>query len=115
MRHWYRLVGAGSEGARTFERDGVVAALVPASAQRSVVNAVVYERPEPLGGHCPPLGVDDDGSGRVQAAVRELLAAAERQNEGADGDAERRPARTLRAVGPRARNGTGEGGSVSRQ
>jgi N-acetylglutamate synthase-like GNAT family acetyltransferase len=48
MLHWYRLVGAGSEGARTLERDGVVAALVPASAQRSVVNAVVYERPEAL-------------------------------------------------------------------
>jgi N-acetylglutamate synthase-like GNAT family acetyltransferase len=48
MLHWYRLVGAGSDGARTIERDGLVAALVPASAQRSVVNAVVYERPETL-------------------------------------------------------------------
>jgi N-acetylglutamate synthase-like GNAT family acetyltransferase len=48
MRHWYRLIGAGSEGARTLERDGLVAALVPASAERSVVNAVVYERPEAL-------------------------------------------------------------------
>jgi N-acetylglutamate synthase-like GNAT family acetyltransferase len=43
MQHWYRLIGAGSEGAHTFERDGVVAALVPASPQRSVVNAVVYQ------------------------------------------------------------------------
>jgi N-acetylglutamate synthase-like GNAT family acetyltransferase len=48
MLHWYRLVGAGSEGAHTLERDGVVAALVPASPERSVVNAVVYERPEAL-------------------------------------------------------------------
>ena len=48
MRHWYRLIGAGSEGARTLERDGVVAALVPASPQRSVVNAVVYEHPDAL-------------------------------------------------------------------
>jgi N-acetylglutamate synthase-like GNAT family acetyltransferase len=48
MLHWYRLIGAGSEGAHTLERDGVVAALVPASPQRSVVNAVVYERPEAL-------------------------------------------------------------------
>jgi N-acetylglutamate synthase-like GNAT family acetyltransferase len=48
MLHWYRLIGAGSEGARALERDGVVAALVPASAQRSVVNAVVYEQPEAL-------------------------------------------------------------------
>jgi hypothetical protein len=48
MRHWYSLVGAGSEGARTLERDGVLAALVPASPERSVINAVVYERPEAL-------------------------------------------------------------------
>jgi N-acetylglutamate synthase-like GNAT family acetyltransferase len=48
MLHWYRLVGAGSEGANTLEREGVVAALVPASPERSVVNAVVYERPEAL-------------------------------------------------------------------
>jgi GNAT superfamily N-acetyltransferase len=48
MRHWYRLVGNGSGGARTIERDGVVAALVPAAPERSVVNAVVYERPEAL-------------------------------------------------------------------
>jgi N-acetylglutamate synthase-like GNAT family acetyltransferase len=48
MLHWYRLVGAGSEGAHTLEREGVVAALVPASPERSVVNAVVYERPEAL-------------------------------------------------------------------
>jgi N-acetylglutamate synthase-like GNAT family acetyltransferase len=48
MLHWYRLVGAGSEGARTLERDGLVAALVPASRQRSVVNSVVYEQPAAL-------------------------------------------------------------------
>jgi N-acetylglutamate synthase-like GNAT family acetyltransferase len=48
MLHWYRLLGAGSEGARTLERDGLVAALVPASPERSVVNAVVYERPAAL-------------------------------------------------------------------
>jgi N-acetylglutamate synthase-like GNAT family acetyltransferase len=48
MRHWYRLIGAGSEGAHTLERDGLVAALVPASLQRSVVNSVVYEHPAAL-------------------------------------------------------------------
>jgi N-acetylglutamate synthase-like GNAT family acetyltransferase len=48
MLHWYRLIGSASQGARTIDRDGVVAALVPASAQRSVVNAVVYEHPEAL-------------------------------------------------------------------
>ena len=48
MLHWYRLIGAGSDGARTLERDGVVAALVPASPERSVVNAVAYEHPAAL-------------------------------------------------------------------
>jgi GNAT superfamily N-acetyltransferase len=48
MLHWYRLIGAGSAGARTLERDGVVAALVPAALERSVVNAVAYERPDAL-------------------------------------------------------------------
>jgi len=48
MRHWYRVVGAGSEGARVLERDGVVAALVPASPERSVINSVVYEHPDGL-------------------------------------------------------------------
>jgi predicted GNAT family N-acyltransferase len=48
MLRWYRLIGRGSDGASTFERDGLVAALVPASPQRSVVNAVVYERPDAL-------------------------------------------------------------------
>jgi GNAT superfamily N-acetyltransferase len=48
MRHWHRLVGAGSDGARTVERDGVVAALVPAAPKRSVINAVVYEHPDAL-------------------------------------------------------------------
>jgi N-acetylglutamate synthase-like GNAT family acetyltransferase len=50
MRHWYSLVGAGSEGAHTLERDGVLAALVPASPERSVVNAVVYTDPAALAG-----------------------------------------------------------------
>jgi GNAT superfamily N-acetyltransferase len=43
MRQWCRLVGQASEGARTLERDGVAAAVVPAAPERSVVNSVVYE------------------------------------------------------------------------
>jgi N-acetylglutamate synthase-like GNAT family acetyltransferase len=43
MRRWYRLMGQGSDGARTLERPGVIAALVPSAPERSVVNAVVYE------------------------------------------------------------------------
>jgi GNAT superfamily N-acetyltransferase len=45
MLHWYRLVGRASEGAALIERDGLVAALVPAAPERSVPNGVVYTRP----------------------------------------------------------------------
>ena len=48
MFHWYRLVGRASEGARVFERDGVVAAVVPAAPERAVVNAVLYRSAEGL-------------------------------------------------------------------
>jgi GNAT superfamily N-acetyltransferase len=41
MFHWYRLMGAASDGARTLERDGVLAAIVPAAPERAVVNAVL--------------------------------------------------------------------------
>jgi GNAT superfamily N-acetyltransferase len=43
MRHWLRLVGSASPGARVLERHGVVAAVVPAAAERAVVNSVLYE------------------------------------------------------------------------
>ena len=49
MRHWLRLVGNGSPGARVLEPDGVVAAVVPAAPERAVVNAVVYENAGQLG------------------------------------------------------------------
>jgi GNAT superfamily N-acetyltransferase len=48
MFHWYRLVGGASEGARVFERDGVVAAVVPAAPERAVVNAVLYRSADGL-------------------------------------------------------------------
>jgi N-acetylglutamate synthase-like GNAT family acetyltransferase len=48
MFHWYRLVGTASEEARVFERDGVVAALVPAARERSVVNAALYRDADSL-------------------------------------------------------------------
>ena len=48
MFHWYRLVGGASEGASVFERDGVVAAVVPAAPERAVVNAVLYRDAEGL-------------------------------------------------------------------
>jgi N-acetylglutamate synthase-like GNAT family acetyltransferase len=48
MRHWHRMAGTFSAGGGTLERDGVIAALIPAAAERSVLNAVVYEHPEAL-------------------------------------------------------------------
>ena len=42
MFHWYRLMGGASDGARALERDGVLAAVVPAAPERAVVNAVLY-------------------------------------------------------------------------
>jgi hypothetical protein len=49
MFHWYRLVGGASEGARVFERDGVLAAIVPAAPERAVVNAALYRDAGALG------------------------------------------------------------------
>ncbi len=48
MFHWYRLVGGASEGARPLERDGVLAAVVPAAPERAVVNAVLYRSADGL-------------------------------------------------------------------
>jgi GNAT superfamily N-acetyltransferase len=45
MRHFCRLVGRASEGARVLEREGVVAAVVPACPERAVINSVCYEEP----------------------------------------------------------------------
>lgn len=44
-----RLMGSGGETARVFERDGVVAAVVPAVPDRSVVNSVGYRDTDALG------------------------------------------------------------------
>jgi GNAT superfamily N-acetyltransferase len=43
-----RVLGAGSEGSAVFERDGVIASVVPAVPTRSVINSVVYRDPNSL-------------------------------------------------------------------
>jgi GNAT superfamily N-acetyltransferase len=43
MRHFCRLLGQASDGARVLERDGVVAAVVPACPERPVINSLHYE------------------------------------------------------------------------
>jgi GNAT superfamily N-acetyltransferase len=48
MFHWWRLVGGASDGARVLEPDGVLASLVPAAPERSVMNAVLYRRTDAL-------------------------------------------------------------------
>jgi GNAT superfamily N-acetyltransferase len=48
MRHWLRLVGVASPGARVLERDRVMAVVVPAAPERAVVNSVLYEDAEGL-------------------------------------------------------------------
>jgi GNAT superfamily N-acetyltransferase len=50
-----RLLAACSEGARLVELDGVAAAVVPATPDRSVMNSVVYQRPEALEAALDPL------------------------------------------------------------
>lgn len=49
MRHWCRLVGSGSPGARAIERDGVTATVVPAAPERSVANSAVFDDAAGLG------------------------------------------------------------------
>jgi ribosomal protein S18 acetylase RimI-like enzyme len=48
LSQFCRLVGGASEGARTIERNGVVAAVVPAAPERAVVNSVVYRSADAL-------------------------------------------------------------------
>jgi N-acetylglutamate synthase-like GNAT family acetyltransferase len=48
LQHFAGLCGSSSEGARTIERDGVVAAIVPAAPERAVVNSTVCQHGEAL-------------------------------------------------------------------
>jgi N-acetylglutamate synthase-like GNAT family acetyltransferase len=48
MFHWYRLIAGASEGARVVERDGVLAAVVPAAPERAVINAVLFRSADGL-------------------------------------------------------------------
>jgi GNAT superfamily N-acetyltransferase len=55
QRAFYRLGAASAPRSRLWERAGVTAAIVPDSPNRSVVNAVVYERDAELEGALPEL------------------------------------------------------------
>jgi len=49
LTHFLRVLSRGSEGARLIEREGVVAAVIPAAPERSVLNSVTYEHADGLG------------------------------------------------------------------
>jgi GNAT superfamily N-acetyltransferase len=55
LREFCRLLGAASPGAQVVERGGVLAAVVPAAPDRSVVNSVVYDRAGELAQALPEL------------------------------------------------------------
>ncbi len=42
LHDWVALLGSGSEGAQTWERDGVTASIVPSCPHRSICNSVAY-------------------------------------------------------------------------
>jgi ribosomal protein S18 acetylase RimI-like enzyme len=48
MFHWYRRIGGASAGARALEPPGVLAAVVPATPERAVANAVLFRTPAQL-------------------------------------------------------------------
>jgi GNAT superfamily N-acetyltransferase len=48
LGEWVRLVAAGNPSSRVFERDRLVAAIVPDAAERSVFNSVVHLDPDAL-------------------------------------------------------------------
>ena len=48
ISHMCRLIGGSADGGQALERDGVIAAVVPAAPERAVVNSVVYTTPDGL-------------------------------------------------------------------
>jgi GNAT superfamily N-acetyltransferase len=50
LRDFYRIMCASAPNARLIELEGVVASVMPATPERALMNAVVYERPVVLAG-----------------------------------------------------------------
>lgn len=55
LEDWIRMMGEGSQGARLFELEGVTASVVPACAERSIVNCATYRDPAGLERALPAL------------------------------------------------------------
>ena len=58
LHDWVEMLGSSSEGARVVEADGVIAAIVPACPQRSIVNSVSYRDADALGGALDRLAAE---------------------------------------------------------
>jgi hypothetical protein len=65
LRSTLRLGAKGGHDNRALELDGVTAALVPATPDRSVINSVVYDNPELL-----EAALDDLAAAYEQAGIR---------------------------------------------
>lgn len=101
MFHWYRLVGGASDGARALERDGVLAAVVPAAPERAVMNAVLCRGAEELAAAYDELAAayeEIGASWTVWLAPGSDDAAAFLEERGHVLDAE--PAAMVRPLGP---------------
>src|SRR3954469_19818938 len=68
MAAFHAALGLAARGGRPFERDGVVAAIVPGLPDMAIANAAVFQRAEALGSALPLLGKAYD-----QAGVRRSL------------------------------------------
>ncbi len=63
LASFVRLFGRGSDDAAVFERDGVLAAIVPACPDRSVINSVIYRDAGSLGPALDELAVAHEQAG----------------------------------------------------
>jgi GNAT superfamily N-acetyltransferase len=60
-----RMLATGAQGSTLFERDGVIAAVVPGAPERSVLNSVIYRDARSLG-----AAIDELARAYEQAGVR---------------------------------------------
>jgi GNAT superfamily N-acetyltransferase len=69
LREWVALLGSSSPGAETWERDGVIASIVPRCPQRSICNSVAYTDASALTEALDELAEDYERAGVVAWTV----------------------------------------------
>jgi len=90
LHRFYRLLAGSSKSARLYERDGITAAVVPATPERSVCNGVVYDDASSLERVLDPLAARYEEAGVyawtvwVRAEDREAAALLERRGHRLD-------------------------------